>query len=164
MQFATDADSRVIVGVDVTNEGTDGGQLPPMLDQLASDYGKRPKQALVDSAFATKESVTTAESKGTAVFGGIPRAGQLVKNGKDPFSAQKRDTPEYSAFRERMSRDESQKLYQQRPSVAEFPNAVCRNHGLRQFPVRGLAKVKAVALWHALAHNFRRMMSLGALT
>ncbi|MBL8813004.1 MAG: transposase, partial [Planctomycetaceae bacterium] len=38
--------------------------------------------------------------------------------------------------------------------------AVCRNQGLRQFLVRGLAKVKAVALWHALAFNFRRMLHL----
>ena len=51
-----------------------------------------------------------------------------------------------------------------RPSVAEFPNAVCRNQGLRQFLVRGLNKVRSVALWHALAFNIRRMMSLGVLT
>lgn len=164
VQFVTDADSRVIVGVEVTNEGTDGGQLPPMLDQLESHYGRRPSQALVDSAFATQDSVTKVESKGTAVFGGIPRAGQLEKSGKDPYSPQKRDTPEYKVFRERMSQAESQELFKQRPSVAEFPNAVCRNHGLRQFLVRGLEKVKAVALWHALAFNFRRMLALGALT
>lgn len=163
VQFATDAHARIIVGVDVTNEGTDGSQLPPMLDQLESDYGKRPQQALVDSAFATKESVTQAESSGTQVFGGIPRASQLEKNGKDPCSPQKGDTAEYKAFRARMALAESQTLFKTRPSVAEFPNAVCRNHGLRQFLVRGLAKAKAVALWHALAFNFRRMVTLGVL-
>ena len=47
--------------------------------------------------------------------------------------------------------------------VAEFPNAVCRNQGLRQFLVRGLEKVKAVCLLHAVAFNFRRMIQLGAL-
>jgi len=57
-------------------------------------------------------------------------------------------------FRERMAQPESQQLFKQRPRVAEFPNAVCRNQGLRQFLVRGLRKVKAVALLHALAFNF----------
>ena len=35
----------------------------------------------------------------------------------------------------------------------ELANAQARNHGLTQFVVRGLEKVKAVALWFALAHN-----------
>ena len=39
----------------------------------------------------------------------------------------------------------------------------CRNRNLRQFRVRGLAKTKAVALWHALAFNLRRMIDLGVL-
>jgi len=30
--------------------------------------------------------------------------------------------------------------------------------------VRGLQKVKAVALWYALAHNVARISALGALT
>ena len=34
VQFATDTESGVIVGVDVTNAGSDGEELPPMLDQL----------------------------------------------------------------------------------------------------------------------------------
>lgn len=162
VQFSTDAATQIIVGVDVTNEGTDGSEMPPMLDTLEEQYGKRPDTCLVDSAFATKESVTEVEQKGTTVIGGIPRAGQLEKNGHDPYTAQRHDTPEYIRFRERMAQPESQELFKQRPKVAEFPNAVCRNQGLRQFLVRGLQKVKAVALWHAIAFNFRRMMHLQA--
>src|SRR6185312_6052579 len=47
-------DSRVIVGVAVTNGGTDGGELPPMLDKVRGQYGKAPSRALVDSAYATQ--------------------------------------------------------------------------------------------------------------
>lgn len=160
IQFATDATSRVIVGVYVTNHGTDGGELPPMLDQIHEDYGKRPRRALVDSAYATKESVTAAEVGGTEVISSIPRAEQLKKHGKDPHAKQKQDTPEYVAFRQRMKDPANQELYKTRPSVAEFPNAVCRNHNLRQFNVRGLLKTTGVALWHALAFNFERFLNL----
>lgn len=163
VQYATDGDVRVILGVDVTNEGTDGSQMPPMVEQLESNYGRRPAQILVDAAFTTKAAVTSVEAKETKVVGGIPRVGQLIKNGKDPCSPQPRDTEEYKQFRARMSEPSYQKLYKLRPSIAEFPNAVCRNHGLQQFRVRGLEKVKAVALWHALAFNFRRMLNLGVL-
>lgn len=163
VQFATDADSRVIVGVDVTNGGTDGGELPPMLDKIRDQYAKTPSQALVDSAYATQESVTLAEAGGTKVISAVPRAEQLEKHGKDPHTRQRRDTDEYAKFRARMADPEYQKLYKSRPSIAEFPNADCRNRNLRQFRVRGLVKVKAVALWHALAFNFLRLTNLGVL-
>jgi transposase len=164
VQFATDGESRLIVGVDVTNGGTDGGELPPMLDQIEADYGRRPEKALVDSAYATKDSVTAAEQGGTAVISTVPRAEVLEKNGKDPHEKQRRDTDEYAAFRTRMADPANQELYQQRPSIAEFPNAFCRNHGLHQFTVRGLLKAKAVALWYALTFNFQRLVTLGVLT
>jgi transposase len=160
VQFATDAKARVIVGVTVTNAGTDGGELPPMLDKIRQSYGKQPNRALVDGAFATIESVTLAEVGGTQVISSIPRAGELRQNGKDPHMRQGRDTDEYAMFRKRMADPEFQKLYKSRPSVAEFPNAECRNRNLRQFRVRGLVKVTAVALWHALAFNFLRVLDL----
>jgi transposase len=163
VQFATDADARVIVAVEVTNEGTDGGQLPTMIETVSEQYGKIPDTALVDSAYATKESVTEAETGGTTVVSSIPRSEQLEKHGKDPHAPQKGDTTEYAAFRARMAEPEYKELYKTRPSVAEFPNADCRNRNLRQFRVRGLMKVKAVALWHALAFNFTRMIHLGVL-
>ena len=34
---------------------------------------------------------------------------------------------------------------------------------LHQFPVRGLLKVKTITLWHALCHNFTRMMHMGVV-
>jgi transposase len=163
VQFATDADARLIVAVDVTNGGTDGGELPPMLDKVREHYGKSPAQALVDSAYATQDSVTFAESHGTKVVSTIPRADQLLEHGKDPHAPQRRDTPLYALFRARMKEPEYQELYKSRPSIAEFPNADCRNRNLRQFRVRGLVKVKAVALWHAIAFNFLRLIHLEVL-
>lgn len=162
VQFATDADTRVIVAVDVTNHGTDGGELPPMLDRIRRQYAKTPAQALVDSAYATPDAVTTAQTHGTVVVSTVPRAEQLQQHGKDPHSRQRRDTDEYARFRARMADPAYQTLYKRRPSIAEFPHADCRNRHLRQFRVRGLVKVKAVALWHALAFNFLRLLRLEA--
>ena len=60
-----------------------------------------------------------------------------------------------------MGTAEAQEKYKQR-SKAEFPNATCRNRGLRQFLVRGLDKVKTVVLWYMLIHNLLRMVALRA--
>ncbi len=163
VQFATDAQSRVIVGVDVTNAGTDGGELAPMHEKVCSDYDKVPGKMLVDSAYATKNGVAAVEAAGTEVVSTIPRSEELRKRNKDPHARQRGDTDEYVRLRARMALPEYQELYKQRPSIAEFPAADCRNRNLQQFRVRGLVKVKAVALWHALAFNFTRMLNLGAL-
>jgi transposase len=163
VQFASDGDARVIVHVDVTNAGTDGGEMPPAHEKICKNYGKVPGRALVDGAFATKDAVTAVELAGTEVVSSLPRAEQLEKHGKDPHAPQKGDTEQYVAFRARMADPEYQRLYRRRPSIAEYPNADCRNRNLRQFRVRGVVKVKAVALWHALAFNFTRMLNLGAL-
>lgn len=163
VQFVTDGDARIIVGVNVTNDGTDGNQLSSMQEKVRKDYGKTPDNALADSAYATKEEVTEVEKQGTKVVSTVPRAEQLKNNNKDPHARQKGDTDEYAEFRARMSEESFQVMYQQRPSIAEFPNADCRNRNLNQFLVRGLDKVKGVALLHALAFNLLRMVNLGAL-
>lgn len=41
-----------------------------------------------------------------------------------------------------------------------FNNAIARNRGLKQFPGRGLQKVRAVLLWFALAHYLMRAVAL----
>jgi transposase len=163
VQFATDGDTRVIVAVQVTNAGTDGGELVPVQEQVRTDYGHTPQHVLVDSAYATQAGVTALETAGSHVVSTIPRAEQLQEHDKDPHARQRRDTDEYATFRARMADPNYQTLYKQRPSIAEFPNADCRNRNLRQFRVRGLVKVTAVALWHALAFNFLRRLNLGFL-
>lgn len=160
VQFATDGDARVIVAVDVTNSGSDRGQMAPLYEDVCSRYSTTPKHYIVDSAFATKDDIKTLEQAQTQVVSSVPRADQLRRQGKDPHARQPGDSDEFAAFRERMGTEPCQDLYRQRPSIAEFPNADCRNRGLHQFRVRGLAKVKAVALWHALAFNFMRMVNL----
>lgn len=160
VQFATDGDARVIVAVDVTNSGSDRGQMAPLHEEVCRRYRRTPQHHLVDSAFATKEDIKTVEQAQTKVISSVPRADQLRRQGKDPHSRQGNDSDEFAAFRERMGTTEYQDLYRLRPSIAEFPNADCRNRGLQQFRVRGLVKAKAVALWHALAFNLMRMVNL----
>ena len=163
VQFATDGEARVIVGVDVTNSGNDGQQMAPMHEKIKTSYHKKPRKCLVDGGFANHGSITALEKDGTEVYAPIHDKDRMEKRGVDPYARQERDTDESFAFRQRMASPEAQALYKQRASIAEYPNAECRNRGLQQFRVRGLAKVKAVALWYALAHNLMRMISLECL-
>ncbi len=62
-----------------------------------------------------------------------------------------------------MQTDEAKEIYKERASTAEFPNAGCRNRGRQQFKLRGLKKVRIIAVWQALAHNLQMIRHHGWL-
>lgn len=164
VQFATDGASRMIVSVDVTNSGNDHGAMAPMHSDVCQRYDTTPDKYLVDCGFNTKDDITTLEQRGTQVFAPIHGQAKMIEKGTDPHARQKTDTDEMTAFRQRMATDDAKQLYKQRPSIAEFPNAECRNRGLHQFRVRGLKKAKATILWYALTFNLMRLLNLGWVT
>jgi len=160
VQIGTDTGSRIITGVDVSNNGSDMGQMGPMVDQHEDRYAKRPEEMLVDGGFAAREDIdalSTAEPP-TVVYAPV----QKSRKNKDEncYERQPADTDAVAAWRQRMSRPEAQTIYKQRASTAEWVNAMARNRGMQQFLVRGLRKIKAVVLWFALAHNLVRAAAL----
>ena len=68
MQFATTAETLVIVGADVTNSGTDGGQMQPMVEQIESRHGTRPREYLADGGFVSLDDITTLEKSGIKTY------------------------------------------------------------------------------------------------
>jgi transposase len=138
VQFATDGNSRMILAVAVTNNGSDGGQMSPMHERVCERYAKVPAKYTVDGGFTTIEDITAVERSGSQVFAPINYEDRIRKRGGDPYARRAHDTDEMFAFRQRMQTDEGQVTLRTRPSIAEFPNAECRNRGLQQFRVRGL--------------------------
>jgi transposase len=160
VQFATTTDGGVIVGVDVTNEGTDGGQMPPMLQQIQERFADKPRQMLVDGGFATVNAIDEAERSGTAVYAPLKKEEQQLSDGQDPYARKKSDTDATAQWRARMGSAEAKAIYKERASTAEWVNAQARNRGLYAVRVRGQQKVLAIVLWHVLAHNFQRAKAL----
>jgi transposase len=157
VQFTTTTDSQIIVGVDVNNIGSDLGQLSPMLDQVEQRYGKHPAQWLVDGGYARHDDIEDADGRGTTVYAPVPKP---KDPSRDPHLARSDDSEAIAQWRQRMGGEEAKNIYKQRAATAECVNAIARGRGLMQFVVRGLNKVKAVALWYALAHNLMRAVAL----
>jgi len=155
-QLASDADSLVIVGVEVATVGSDQGQMAPMVEQVTERCGKKPEAWLVDGGYVGHEQVDQA-SETTVVYGPVP---EPKDKAVDPHQAKATDSEAVAAWRERMGTDEAKEIYKKRAATAECVNAQSRNRGLQQFKVRGLAKVKCVMLIFALAHNLMRMAAL----
>lgn len=163
VQLATTDETRLIVGWDVTNIGSDGGLMTPMVKQIEKNFGRRPKEQLTDGGFASKHDIEALQSQGITVYTPVRDSGANRAKGRDLFEPLPGDSKIIAEWRRRMGTEAAQEIYKLRSSLAEFPNAVFRNHGLRQFLVRGLKKVKAVALLHVLAFNFTRLRTLNWL-
>jgi transposase len=162
VQFATTTTSGIIVGVSVTNSGSDSGQLEPMRAQVEARYQQRPAEVLVDGGFTTLADIEATEAAGTKVYGPIKDEAKKKANGDDPYQPQRPDGPGVARWRQRMGTAAAQTIYRERAATAEWTNAGARNRGLYQVRVRGVQKVLAVALLQALAHNLQRSVVLRA--
>jgi transposase len=150
IQLATDTESRAIVEVDVTNEGTDKAQSEPLREQVQERTGAPVKEHLVDGGFVKREQIERAERAGVKMYA----PPQQSRKDLDPYRVRETDSPEIAAWRTRMATAEAQAIYKERASTSETVNADLRTYrGLGPFLVRGLRKVRCVVLWSALAYN-----------
>ena len=157
-QFAVDTETQLVVGVEVSNSGSDQGQLVPMIEQLRQRYGMIPGESLVDGGFAALKDIEKASELGTLVYAPVAKPKDKTR---DPYVPLATDSPSVSQWRQRMGTPEAKEIYKQRASTVECVNAQARNRGLQRLLVRGKKKVRAVLLWYAIAHNLMRRLSLG---
>lgn len=158
-QFSVDTETQIVVGVEVSNSGSDQGQLVPMLQQLQTRYGKIPEETLVDGGFASLKDIEKGSELGTVIYAPVAKPKDKAR---DPYVPLATDSPSVAQWRQRMGTPEAKEVYKQRASTVECVNAQARNRGLQRLLVRGLSKARAVLLWYAIAHNLVRSLSLGA--
>ena len=162
VQLATDGDRRAILGVEVSQQGSDGGLVAPMETQVAERTGRHPDEYLMDGGLATRDDITTLASHDVTVYAPVepPRT---QTSGRTAYDPRPDDTPAVADWRQRMGTEEGQAVYRQRGGIAEWTNAQLRfRHGLHQFTVRGVDRVTSVVLLLAVTHNLLRYLSLTA--
>lgn len=163
-QLASDCDSQVIVGVELSTAGSDMAQLAPMVDQVGQRCGKTPEQWLVDGGFPAHEQIDAVADK-TEVYAPVPEPRQKKDEQgneveQDKHAPKPDDSTAVAQWRQRMATPEAKALYKLRAATAECVNAQARNRGLQRMPVRGLSKMRCVVLLFALAHNLMRTLAL----
>jgi transposase len=151
-QFSTACSSQAIVGVEVTTTGSDLGQIAPMNEQIHERHAVYPKEALVDGGFAKHQDIAAAaaQGEGCTVYAPVPKPKDPRQDGYAPHDG---DSPAVAEWRARMATEPARQIYKERAATAECVNAQARNRGLVRLLVRGAKKVRAIALWYAIAHN-----------
>jgi len=156
-QLAVDTETLIITGVDLINSGSDMNQMLPMHEQHQDRYARVPEQWLTDGGFAKHDHIEQLDARATQVFAPVVAPRDKQRDRHEPLPT---DSKALGQWRERMGTDEAKQIYKERAASIECTNAHLRNRGLQRFNVRGLCKARAVLLWHALAHNLKRMMAM----
>jgi len=156
-QFAVDTETQIVVGVGLSNSGSDQGQLSPMLEQFQERYGLTPSEILVDGGFAGLKDIENASESGTVIYAPVSKPKDKTR---DPYVPLATDSPAVALWRQRMGTPEAKAIYKQRASTVECVNALARNRGLQRLLVRGQDKARAILLLFAIAHNILRSRSL----
>jgi transposase len=151
-QFSTACSSQVIVGVEVTTTGSDLGSIAPMNERIHQRHEAYPKEALVDGGFAKHQDIeaTATRCEGCLVYAPVPKPRDPERDRYAPHAG---DTPAVAEWRARMATAAAKQIYKERAATAECVNARARNRGLVRLLVRGVSKVRAIALWYAIAHD-----------
>lgn len=156
VQFASTPDTQVIVGVDAVNVA-DSHQAAPMYDQIKERYGRGPDHYLVDGGFATRASIDAMSQRGCTVYAPVRKPINPERYSR--YERRYQDSDDVAAWRTRMSTDKGKERYKER-SQCECINAHVKNRGLTHVLVRGIDKIRSVALLHAVAHNMMRTWKL----
>lgn len=143
VQYAAETQHGLVAAVAVTTSGADQDALDGVHAKVTQTYGRAPDNWLVDGGYVSQDGIETVAARGSALH--APAGGALANC----------DSPPIVAWRERMQSEAGKTLYRMRGQTIELVNAGARNHGLYGVLVRGAQKVRAVALWHAMAHNLR---------
>jgi transposase len=164
VQVATDTASRAIVGVAVTNEGSDSvGLSAPMRAQVEQRTGQKVKQQLLDGGYTRGDDIEQAHAQGVELGVELfvpPKPAKKAENQGHELEVKPGDSEAVRAWKRRMASELGKEIYKERAATSETVNADLRCYrGLTQMTVRGLHKIHCVALWCALAYN---VMHFGA--
>jgi hypothetical protein len=159
-QVAVDVDSQIIVAADLSNQAADGPHLLPLVRDVMRNCDEKPSEVLADAGYFSEANVTALEREAISVL--IPpgrirhrawrrEPAQIVPPpGEDAAAAER--------MRYRLDQPDGRERYRKREcSVEPVYGQIKEGRGLRQFQLRGLAKVKALWLFDCAAHNLLKL-------
>ena len=152
VHFVSDTATKIVLAVDVDNVGTDKHAMVTLAQQIEDRLDVHPAEWLADGGCVSLPNVDAMAERKCDVLAPLR---QRRGSTRPPTEIVPTDSEAVKAWRMRMSTDEGKKIYKERGSTAELVNARCRAQGLGQFLVRGLRKVLAVAVLHAITNNMR---------
>ena len=138
VQLATDTESRAIVGVEVSNQGSDSSGLSaPMRQQVEERTGKKVEEHLLDGGYLRMEDLEEGHRQKVKLYIPPKPARDPNKRGHE-LEIKPGDSEAVREWKQRMASEEGKNIYKQRAATSETVNGDLRTYrGLTQILVRG---------------------------
>jgi transposase len=163
-QAVVDADgSQMVLATDVIRTPSDANQLEPALESVP-EYAGAVQRMLADGGYVNAEAIDRVQQK-VDLYVAIASEDNNYRR-YDYRPAKKRPPkkvtdPRLVAMREKLTSEEGKRIYGKRASSVEPVFGIIKSAmGLRQFLLRGMAKVRIEWDLACLAYNMRRLWSL----
>ena len=156
-QAAVDSEAQIIVACQATDAPNDKQQLEPMTEQIEANLGRKPKRESADSGYYSEDNVKYLRAQEIDDYVCPDR----LKHGDERPPVRGR-IPKDLSFIDRVRRKlltkKGRVTYEKRKEIVEpVFGQMKRARGLRQFLLRGLAKVHGEwSLW-STTHNILKI-------
>jgi transposase len=156
----------IITAVEATDRRQDTGLLTPMVEQTETRTGSVVTTALADTGYADHDDIAalaTRDGKPVVAYVPPPQEREDVKPAtlKERERKRAKEPEAIKDWRKRMDTDEAKTIMKKRGGIERI-NAQVKRRGLARVTVRGLAKVRTITLWHALANNLTAGLRLAS--
>lgn len=156
VQFATDAKSRAILGVQVLRQPADCGMSEGMRPEVERRTGRKVRVHITDAGYISKPTIEREEQAGVQRILPLPTRA----DGQESAAHQPGDGPGVRRWRDRMRTQEAKALLRQRSGIAETPNGELKTYrAMGRLLVRGVAKATNVVLIGAIVYNLMHFAS-----
>jgi len=151
-QAAVDSRAQIIVAHGLTPSQSDQDQLVPLLDAIAADLGRTPKEVSADCGYCSEANLAALAARGIAGYVAVARA-------KHAADAKRKITgPLTQAMQRKLKRAGRRSRYRLRKQLPEpVFGQIKQARGFRQFLLRGIEKVKAEWAMICTAHNILKL-------
>jgi hypothetical protein len=154
-QAAVDAEAQIIVAHELTQCGSDQGQLVPLVEAIENNLGRKPEQASADSGYCSEPNLEALVARGIDGYVAPGRAQHpTVANGKV-------GGPLTQLMRKKIDDGGFETPYRLRKQVVEpVFGQIKQARGFRQFLLRGVEKVRAEWAMICTTHNLLKLCTL----
>ena len=162
-QAAVDTESQVVVACELANEAGDVRQMAPLVDEVERVTGRRPGEVLADAGYWSEKNVEFLDQRGIEAL--IPPDKVRHRQWREANSLPPRPSPEAS-LREKMRYaltlpENRERCRMREKTVEPVFGQIKEGRGLRQFLLRGMAKVRALWMLDCAVHNLLKLWRAG---
>jgi len=151
-QAAVDSGHQIIVAHVLTQSASDHRQLVPLIDGIAANLGRKPKEASADSGYLSEANLQSLADRGIAGYVAMGRAQHPTRQTRNVGG------PLMQAMRRKLKRAGWRSRYRLRKQIVEpVFGQIKQARGFRQFLLRGVDAVAAEWAMICTAHNLTKL-------